>query len=112
MSEATDRHVVSFAQDIIYDVTRCNVETRKRVCLAVLLKSRTGPVELVKVRQTLSIVGDSLDISNGLLLDVENVLCAVYAFPSIGDINEGPFLLFCKSKNIQCHQLLATIDAS
>jgi hypothetical protein len=70
MSEATDRRVVSFAQDIIYDVICCNVETRKRVCLAVLLKSRTGPVELVKVRQTLSIVGDSLDISNGLLLDV------------------------------------------
>ena len=42
---------------------------------------------------------------------MENFLCAVYAFPSIGDINEGPFLLFCKSKNIQCHQLPATKDA-
>ena len=111
MSEATDRHIVSFAQDIIYDVTCCKVETPTRVCLAVLLKSRSCPVELVKVRQTLSIVCDSLDIPNGLLLDVENFLCPVYAFPSIGDIKEGPFLLFCISKNIQCHQLPATKDA-
>jgi predicted nucleic acid-binding Zn ribbon protein len=29
---------------------------------------------------------------------VENFLCPVYAFPSIGDIKEEPFLLFCKSK--------------
>jgi len=94
MSEATDRHVVSFAQDIIYDVTR-NVSP-ETLCLDVLLKSRTGPVELVKIRQTLSIVGDSLAIPNGLLLDVENFLCADYAFPSIGNINEGPFLLLCK----------------
>jgi hypothetical protein len=34
---------------------------------------------LVKVRQTLSIVGDSLDIPNGILLVVEKFLCAVYA---------------------------------
>jgi hypothetical protein len=67
------------------------VETPKRVCLVVLIKNRTGKVELVKVRQTLSIVGDSLDIPNGILLVVEKFLCAVYAFPSIGDINEGPF---------------------
>ena len=73
------------------DITRCNVETPKRVCLVVLIKNRTGKVELVKVRQTLSIVGDSLDIPNGILLVVEKFLCAVYAFPSIGDINEGPF---------------------
>jgi hypothetical protein len=80
------------------DVICCKVETPTRVCLAVLLKSRSCPVELVKVRQTLSIVYDSLDIPNGLLLDVENFLCPVYAFPSIGDIKEGQFLLFCKSK--------------
>ena len=75
----------------------------KRACITVLLKSQTGPSELVKVRQTLSIVGDSLNI--GLLLDAENFVSAVYGFPSIGDINEEPFLLFCKSKNIQSHQL-------
>jgi hypothetical protein len=36
MSEATNRHVISFAQDIIYDVTRCKVKTPKRVGLTVL----------------------------------------------------------------------------
>jgi len=96
MSEATNRRVVSFAHDIIYDVTRCKMKTPKRVCLAVLLRNLTGPAELVKVRQTLSRVGYSLDIPNGLLLDVENFICVVYVFPSNGDINEGPFLFFCK----------------
>ena len=86
MSEATDRRVVSFVLDIIYDVTRCKVKTPKGVGLAVLLKILTGSAErLVKVHQTLSRVGDSFDIPNGLLLDVE-----------IGDINEVRFLLFCK----------------
>jgi hypothetical protein len=36
MSEASNRRVVSFAQDIIYDVIRCKVKTPKRVGLAVL----------------------------------------------------------------------------
>ena len=53
MSEATDRRVVSFAQDIIYDVSRGKVKILKRVGLAVLLKSLTDSVELVKVHQTL-----------------------------------------------------------
>jgi hypothetical protein len=44
--------------------------------------------DLIKVHQTLSRVGDSFDITNGLLLDVENFLYVVYAFPLIGDINE------------------------
>jgi hypothetical protein len=88
MSEATDKRVVSFVLDIIYNVTR-KVKTPKRVGLAVLLKILTGSADLVKVRQTLSRVGDSFDITNGLLLDVENFLYfVVYAFPSIGDINE------------------------
>jgi len=51
------------------------------------------------------------DIANGLLLDVENVICAVYSFPLIGESNEVRFLLVCKSKNIQCHQLPPTKDA-
>ena len=88
MSEATNMRVVSFAQDLIYDVTRCKVQTPECIGLAVLLKNLTGSAELVKVRQTLSRVGDSFDITNGLLLDVENFLYVVYAFPSIGDINE------------------------
>ena len=46
--------------------------------------------------QTLCRVGDSLDILNGCLLDVENGICVVYSFPSIGDINKVRFLLFCK----------------
>ena len=54
MSEATDRRVVSFVLDIIYDVTRFKVKTPKHVGLAVLLK-------------ILSRVGDSLDIPSGLL---------------------------------------------
>ena len=81
---------VSFAQDLIYDVTQCKVQTSERVGLVVLLKYLTGSVELVKVRQTLCRVGDSSNISNGILLDVKNV----YAFPSIGVINEVRFLLF------------------
>ena len=63
------------------------MKTPKRVGLAVLLKILTGSADLVKVRQTLSRVGDSFDIANGLL-DVEIFLFVVYAFPSSGDINE------------------------
>ena len=94
--------VVSFAQDLIYDVTRCKVQIPEHVGLAVLLKYLTGSAELVKVRQTLCRVGDSSNIPNGILLDVKNFLCAVYAFPSIGDINEVRFLLFLLSNNTQC----------
>ena len=94
MSEATNMRVVSFAQDLIYDVIRCKVQTPERVGLAVLLRNLTGSAELVKVRQTLFRVGDSSNIPKGILLDVNNFLCAVYAFPSIGDINEVRFLLF------------------
>jgi hypothetical protein len=88
MSEANDKRVVLFVLDIIYNVTRGKVKTAKRVGLTALLKIFTGSADLVKVRQTLSRVGDSFDITNGLLLDVENFLYIVYAFPSIGDINE------------------------
>ena len=95
MSEATDKRVVSFVLDIIYNVTRGKMKTAKRVGLAVLVKILTGSADLVKVRQTLSRVGDSFDITNGLFLDVENFLFVVYAFPSIGDINEVRFHLFC-----------------
>jgi len=38
MSAATNMGVVSFAQNLIYDVTRCKVQTPERVGLAVLLK--------------------------------------------------------------------------
>ena len=88
MSEATDKCVVSLVLDIIYNVTRGKVKTAKRVGLTVLFKILTGSADLLKVRQTLSRVGDSFDITNGLLLDVENFLYIVYAFPSIDDINE------------------------
>jgi hypothetical protein len=88
MSEGNDKRVVSFVLGIIYNVTRGKVKTAKRVGLTVLLKILTGSADLVKVRQTLSRVSDSFDITNGLLLDVENFLYVVYAFPSIGDINE------------------------
>ena len=47
MSEATNMRVVSFTQDLIYDVTRCKVRTPERVGLAVLLKNLTGSIELV-----------------------------------------------------------------
>ena len=88
MSEATDKRVVSLVLDIIYNVTRGKVKTLKRVGLVVLLKILTSSADLVKVRQTLSRVDDSFEITNGLLLDVENFLSVVYSFPSIGDINE------------------------
>jgi hypothetical protein len=94
MSEATNMRVFSFAQDLIYDVTRCKVQIPERIGLAVLLINLTGSAELVNVRQTLCRVSDSSNIPNGILLDVKNFLCAVYAFPSIGDINEVRFLLF------------------
>ena len=74
MSEATDKRVVSLVLDIIYNVTRGKVKTLKRVGLVVLLKILTSSADLVKVRQTLSRVGDSFDITNGLLLDGENFL--------------------------------------
>jgi hypothetical protein len=54
------------------------VKTPKRVDLAVLLKILSGSAELVKVRQTLSRVGDSFDIPNGLLLDVDNGSNSIY----------------------------------
>ena len=88
MSEATNMRVLSFAQDLIYDVTRCKVQTPERIGMAVLLINLTGSAELVKVRQTLCRVGGSSNIPNGILLDLKIFLCAVYAFPSIGDINE------------------------
>ena len=78
--------VVSFAQDLIYDVTRCKVQIPEHVGLAVLLKYLTGSVELVKVHQTLCRVGDSSNIPNDILLDVNKFLCAVYDFPSISEI--------------------------
>ena len=70
------------------------MQTPERVGLDVLLKNLTGSAELVKVRQTLCRVGDSSNIPNGILLDVKKIQCAVYAFPSIGDINEVRFPLF------------------
>jgi hypothetical protein len=93
MSEATNMRVVSFAQDLIYDVTRCKVLNPERVGLDVLLSNLTGSVELEMFLQTLCRVGDSSNIPNGILLDVANSNVAVYAFPSIGDINEVRFLL-------------------
>ena len=63
MSEPTNIRVVSFAQDLIYDVTF--------VDLAVLLKHLTGSAELVKARQTLCRVGDRSNILNGIFLDVK-----------------------------------------
>jgi hypothetical protein len=53
MSEATNMRVLSFAQDIIYDITRGKVKMLRHVGMSVLLKSLTGSVELVKVHQTL-----------------------------------------------------------
>ena len=42
MSEATNMHVVSFAQNLIYNVTHCKVQTPEHVGLVVLLKNLTG----------------------------------------------------------------------
>jgi len=42
MSEATNMRLVSFEQDLIYDVTRCKVQTPERVGLTVLLQNLTG----------------------------------------------------------------------
>jgi hypothetical protein len=64
MSEATDKRVVSCVLDIIYNVTHGKVKTPKRIGLAVLVRILTGSADLVKVRQILSRVGDSFDITN------------------------------------------------
>jgi hypothetical protein len=53
MSEATHMRVISFAQDIIYDITRGKLKIPRHVGMSVLLQSLTGSVELVKVHQTL-----------------------------------------------------------
>jgi hypothetical protein len=53
MSEATNMRFVSFAQDLIYDVTSCKVLNPERVDLYILLSNLTGSVELEKCRQTL-----------------------------------------------------------
>jgi hypothetical protein len=95
ISEATDKRIVSFVLDIIYNVTRGKVKTAKCVGRGVSIKILTGSADLVKVGQTLSRISDSFHITNGLFLDVENFLFVVYAFPSIGDINEVRFHLFC-----------------
>ena len=58
MSEATNRRVVSFAHDIIYDVTRGKVENPETCSLAVLFKSFTGSANLDKVRKILCRVVD------------------------------------------------------
>ena len=102
MSEATNMRVVSFAQHLIYDFIRCKVQIPENVGLAVLLRYLTGSAELVMVRQTLCRVGDSANIPKGILLHVKNFICAFYAFPSIGDINEVRLLLFWLSNNTQC----------
>jgi hypothetical protein len=47
MSEATNMRVVSFAQDITYDVTRGKVKILKRVGLVVLLKSKSNRTSLI-----------------------------------------------------------------
>jgi hypothetical protein len=65
----------------------CKVQTPERIGLDLLPKNLTGSAELVKVRQKLCRVGDSSNIPNGILLDVKNFQCAVYAFPSIGIIH-------------------------
>jgi hypothetical protein len=66
---------------IAFDVTRCKVQIPERIGLAVLLINLTGSAELVNVRQTLCRVSDRSNIPNGILLDVNNFLYAVYAFP-------------------------------
>ena len=64
--------VVSFAHDLINDVTRCKVLKPERVGLDVLLKTITGSAKLKEVRQTLCREGDSSDIPICNLLDVKN----------------------------------------
>ena len=60
--------------------------------------------------ETLISIGNSFEISEELFRKVESFVCAVYGFP-FNDINEVRFIMFCKSKQIQCHQLPPTKDA-
>lgn len=47
--EPIHRSIVSFAQDLIYTVSRGRVKTPKHVGLSVLVKSQTGSAEVVKI---------------------------------------------------------------
>jgi hypothetical protein len=63
MSEATNMRVVSFAQDIIYDVTSCKVLNPERVGLDVLLSNLTVSVELEKFLTTRILVASDISAS-------------------------------------------------
>ena len=42
---------------------------------------------------------------------IERFVCATYGYDMVCDVNELRYHLFCKSKNVQCHQLPPTNDA-
>jgi len=79
MSEATNRRVVSFAQDIICAAIRGKVKTPKHIGLAVLVKSLTGSAELVKI---LNRFGHS--ISYDLLEEAETAIAS-----NVAQMSEG-----------------------
>ena len=87
------------------------MKTPKRVCQAVLLKCLTSTAEQVKVRQTLSIVGDSFDIPNGLLdVEISYVLSTLFR-QLVMLMRDDSFCFVNKKKTIQWHQLPPTKDA-
>ena len=73
-SEAINRRVTSFAQDIIYHVKNGKVITPKHVSLAILVKSLTGSAELVKV---LNRFGHS--VSYDVLEEIETAIASTVA---------------------------------
>lgn len=60
--------------------------------------------------QILSKLGDNFAVSACVIDGIERFLCSVYGF-QLNNINDVRFYLFCKAKNVQCHQLPPTKDA-
>ena len=100
-SEMIHRRITSFAQDLIYSVSRGRIKTPKHVGLSVLIKSVTGSAEIVKVLNKFGhcISYDQLEevetaIASQVVTAAEN---AEVFIPS--NIKSGIFSTFCWDNN-------------
>ena len=63
------------------------------------------------LRQIVSSLGERLPPNEEDLKKMERFVCALYNDPRCNDVNELGYKLFCKSKNLQSHQLPPTKGA-
>ena len=63
------------------------------------------------LRQIVSSLGERLPPNEEDLKKMERFVCALYNDPRCNDVNELRYKLFCKSKNLQSHQLPPTKGA-